>query len=224
MATAAATLDRNRRAGQLVLAPSGEWLVATRRRPRPQAARLWICRQARPVTIDLAGIERIDTAGAWLLLRTEHDLSARGNRGRDAQPAADLRAAARAGPRRRLFRRRLPHPRPAHHTLIGFVAQIGEITLGPLRAAPTASSAFSALSCLTMLRAAAPPRPAEADRVGRPDGADRGQRAADRRVAVVPGRRRHRLSGRRPAAPLRRGDLYGRPAGRRHPARAWACC
>ena len=31
------------------------------------------------VTLDLAGIDRLDTAGAWLLLRTEHDLVARGN-------------------------------------------------------------------------------------------------------------------------------------------------
>ena len=31
------------------------------------------------MTLDLGGIDRIDSAGAWLLLRTEHDLASRGN-------------------------------------------------------------------------------------------------------------------------------------------------
>ena len=48
------------------------------RRTRPRSAALELP-QGRRVTIDLAGIERIDTAGAWLLLRTEHALSERGN-------------------------------------------------------------------------------------------------------------------------------------------------
>jgi len=60
------------------MAAAGEWLVATAaeldRRLRgtqmPSGER---------VTLDLAGIDRLDTAGAWLVVRTEHDLAARGN-------------------------------------------------------------------------------------------------------------------------------------------------
>jgi phospholipid/cholesterol/gamma-HCH transport system permease protein len=80
------------------------------------------------VTLDLAGIERLDTAGAWLLLRTEHALSARGNsvalanvRASFAPLIEQVRARGAVAP--------IPHPIPPHHTLIGFVARIGEITI-----------------------------------------------------------------------------------------------
>ncbi|MGH7038468.1 MAG: MlaE family ABC transporter permease, partial [Stellaceae bacterium] len=76
----------------------------------------------------LAGIDRLDTAGAWLLLRAEQELRARGNavETRNLPPTfAPLVAQVRAGGRVHPT----PHPRPAHHTLIGFVARIGEVTV-----------------------------------------------------------------------------------------------
>jgi phospholipid/cholesterol/gamma-HCH transport system permease protein len=73
-------------------------------------------------------VDRLDTAGAWLLLRTEHDLTARGNavEVRNLRPhLAPLFEQVRAGgvvvP--------APHPRPAHHTIAGFLAQIGQASL-----------------------------------------------------------------------------------------------
>ena len=125
MAPAPATLVESEAAGSLVLTAAGEWLVATaaeldrrlRALPLPEHRR---------VTIDLAGLRRIDSAGAWLLLRTEHDLAARGNavEMRNLAPVfAPLFDQVRAGgplaP--------VSHPRPAHHSLVGFVARIGEI-------------------------------------------------------------------------------------------------
>ena len=80
------------------------------------------------VTLDLAGIDRLDTAGAWWLLRTERDLSERGNavEMRNLQPSFEplidqVRAAGLIAPAR--------HPRPAYHSMAGFIARIGEVTL-----------------------------------------------------------------------------------------------
>src|SRR6266851_2269951 len=84
------------------------------------------------VTLDLAEVERLDTTGAWLLLRTEHALADRGNSVAlaNVQPSFaplidQIRARGGAAP--------LPHPIPSHHTLVGFVARIGEVTIEILR-------------------------------------------------------------------------------------------
>ncbi len=42
------------------------------------------------VVFDLTEVDRLDTAGAWLLLRTEHALTARGNDVAMEQRAAEL--------------------------------------------------------------------------------------------------------------------------------------
>src|SRR6266700_1488109 len=78
MASVAATLVESEDPGALVFAAAGEWLVATAAEldRRLRAIQL---PSGKRVTFDLAGIDRLDTAGAWLLLRTEHDLTARGN-------------------------------------------------------------------------------------------------------------------------------------------------
>jgi phospholipid/cholesterol/gamma-HCH transport system permease protein len=85
--------------------------------------------QGRHVTVDLGRVERLDTAGAWLVLRTEHALEVRGNRVEIANLRPSLkplleqvRVTGHVEP--------LPHPVPPHHTLVGFVARIGEITIG----------------------------------------------------------------------------------------------
>jgi phospholipid/cholesterol/gamma-HCH transport system permease protein len=128
MASAAATLVTTQEAEQLVISAEGEWLCA-------DAADLDRRLQAldppprRPITIDLGGIRRIDSAGAWLLLRATQDLTDRGHRVelRNLRPTfaplfEQVRAAGDRHP--------LSHPRPAHHSLAGFVARIGESTIG----------------------------------------------------------------------------------------------
>src|SRR6201987_4819345 len=127
MAPPTATLVESKESGSLILAATGEWLVETAadldRRLRgieaPKGGR---------VLLDLTGIDRLDTAGAWLLLRTEHDLTERGNavEMRNLRPSFEplidqVRAAGIIAPAR--------HPRPAYHTIAGFIARIGEISL-----------------------------------------------------------------------------------------------
>jgi phospholipid/cholesterol/gamma-HCH transport system permease protein len=128
MAAIAATLDKTEDAGSLVLVAAGEWLVATATE-LDRRLRILEVPAGRPVTLDLAGIDRLDTTGAWLLLRTEHALTERGNAVdmRNLRPSFEplidqVRATGIIAPAR--------HPRPAHHTIIGFTARIGETALG----------------------------------------------------------------------------------------------
>ena len=111
----------------LVLQADGDWLVATAASLDRELQALQLP-QGRHVIVDLGGIDRLDTAGAWLVLRTEHELEVLGNRVEIAnlrphlQPLLDqVRETGHVEP--------LPHPVPAHHTFVGFLARIGEITL-----------------------------------------------------------------------------------------------
>ena len=122
-----ATLVRSPEADALVLRAEGDWLVATAAELDSRLRALELPRGGQ-VMLDLAGIERLDTAGAWLVLRTEHDLAARGNtvrllnmRGSFTPLFDQVRGHGAGAP--------LPHPIPPHHTLIGFVARIGEVTV-----------------------------------------------------------------------------------------------
>ena len=122
-----ATLVISAEPDALVLRAGGDWLVATAAE-LDRRLRALALPQGRRVMLDLAGIDRLDTAGAWLVLRTEHDLAARGNavelrnlRASFAPLIHQVRGRGTAPP--------LPHPVPAHHTLLGFVARIGEVTL-----------------------------------------------------------------------------------------------
>jgi phospholipid/cholesterol/gamma-HCH transport system permease protein len=117
--------------GALTLRAEGDWLVTTAAE-LDRRLHAFELPSDRPVTLDLAGIERLDTAGAWLLLRTEHALNVRGNRVALANMQASfaplmdqLRARGAGAP--------LPHPIPPHYTLAGFVARIGEMTVMILR-------------------------------------------------------------------------------------------
>ena len=126
-----ATLVRSPEPDVLVLRAEGDWLVATAAELDGRLRALDLP-QGRRVTLDLAGIERLDTAGAWLVLRTEHDLAARGN----SVELRNLRASFTPlfdQVRGRGAGAPLPHPIPAHHTLLGFVARIGEVTLRLMR-------------------------------------------------------------------------------------------
>src|SRR5262245_37309161 len=115
----AATLVASQAPGSLVLSAAGEWLVTTAADIDRKLRALRIPAGSR-VTLDLTGIDRLDTAGAWLLLRTELDLTERGNavEMRNLRPNFEplieqLRSAGKITPAR--------HPRPAHHTIAGFI-------------------------------------------------------------------------------------------------------
>src|SRR5208282_3474579 len=126
MASATATLVQSEEAGSLVLAATGEWLVETAADLDRRLQGIEAPKGGR-VLLDLTGIDRLDTAGAWLLLRTEHDLTERGNavEMRNLRPSFEplidqVRAAGFTAPAR--------HPRPATHTIAGFIAHIGEVS------------------------------------------------------------------------------------------------
>src|SRR5690242_15649384 len=128
MASVAATLVESEEPGSFVFAAAGQWLVTTAAEldRRLRAIQL---PHGKKVALDLAGIERLDTAGAWLLLRTEYELAAHDNivefrniRENFAPLLDQVRAGGMVVPAR--------HPRPAHHTLVGFLERIGRISLG----------------------------------------------------------------------------------------------
>jgi phospholipid/cholesterol/gamma-HCH transport system permease protein len=112
--------------------------------------------QGRQVTVDLSGVERLDSAGAWLLLRTESALAARGNLVElsNLQPRfepliAQVRSHGVAEP--------LPHPVPAHYTLVGFLERVGRGTLVLLNRVYDILG-FTGLVTVTMLRLLRQPR------------------------------------------------------------------
>jgi phospholipid/cholesterol/gamma-HCH transport system permease protein len=154
MASVTATLVGSEESGSLVLAAAGEWLVETAAELDRRLRALEMPR-GRRITLDLARIDRLDTAGAWLLLRTEHDLTAQGNavEMRNLRPSFEplidqVRAAGMVAPAR--------HPRPAHHTVAGFIARIGEISLGLIARAYSILGFFGLVSA-TALRLARHP-------------------------------------------------------------------
>lgn len=130
MAPAASILASDEQ-GELVLRAEGEWLVASASELDRRLNDLKLP-QSRQVTMDLGGVARLDSTGALLLLRTEHALAELGNHVRLANlpphfaPLLDqVRLRGLAEP--------VPHPVPPHHTFVGFVARIGEVTLVLLR-------------------------------------------------------------------------------------------
>src|SRR5689334_7402107 len=118
----AATLLAADEPDALVLRPAGEWLVVSAADLDRRLNALPLPERRR-VRFDLSGIDRLDSTGAWLLLRTEHALAALGNEVTMVNllprfvPLLDqVRARGAVEP--------MPHPIPPHHTFIGFVARI----------------------------------------------------------------------------------------------------
>src|SRR5215468_10561757 len=76
MATASfvASADRD----GLIFQAEGDWLLTTAGELDARLRALELP-SGRRVVLDLAGVERLDTAGAWLLKRTDNELAARGN-------------------------------------------------------------------------------------------------------------------------------------------------
>jgi phospholipid/cholesterol/gamma-HCH transport system permease protein len=139
----------------LVLHAAGHWLVGEAG-ALDRVLRAIRLPSGRHVQLDLAGIDRLDTAGAWLLLRTEHELAERGNavavtnlRPTFAPLLAQLRAHGTVSP--------LPHPIPEHHTFIGFLARLGGVTAMVLRRG-YAMLGFGGLVFVTIARLLPHPR------------------------------------------------------------------
>jgi phospholipid/cholesterol/gamma-HCH transport system permease protein len=123
----AATILESEEDGTTVLRAEGEWLVVTAADLDRRLHRLAMPK-GRHVTVDLSGVDRLDSTGAWLLLRTEHELAERGNRVElsNLQPRFEpLLAQVRA----RGITEPLPHPLPSHYTFIGFLERIGRVTV-----------------------------------------------------------------------------------------------
>ena len=152
--TSAAAIVVSEEAGALVLHAAGDWLV-TEAADLNRRLRALNLPSGRSVVLDAAGIERLDTAGAWLLLRTERDLAGRGHTVRltNLRPSLlplfeQLRdRGAISSP---------PHPIPAHHFFIGFLARLGEVTIGILRRGYSILG-FGGLVFVTMARLLAHP-------------------------------------------------------------------
>ena len=123
----AATIVESEEDGTTVLRAEGEWLVVTAADLDRRLHRLEMPK-GRQVTVDLSGVDRLDSTGAWLLLRTEHELAERGNRVElsNLQPRFEpLLAQVRA----RGITEPLPHPVPPHYTFVGFLERIGRVTV-----------------------------------------------------------------------------------------------
>ena len=141
--------------GTLVLRAGGQWRVATAASLDPALRRLDPA-GAQAARIDLAAVDEIDSTGAWLLLRTRHELAARGLtvaldgvRPDIAPLLGHVEEGGRVAP--------LPHPVPAHHSLIGFLAGIGE-SVADLRRTARDLLGFFGLVCITLLRLLSSPR------------------------------------------------------------------
>jgi phospholipid/cholesterol/gamma-HCH transport system permease protein len=115
---------------RLVIAAGGRWVLATAaeldrrlRAMRPGSAS--------SIVIDLAEIVALDTAGAWLVLRTQQALASGGrsvglaNVGARYQPL--MRQVEESGSRH------LPDLPPSRYRLGDFTARIGRITIGLVR-------------------------------------------------------------------------------------------
>src|SRR5579872_1104320 len=121
-----ATIVASQESGALIFRAQGNWSVGSAAELDRRLHGLDLP-ERRQVTLDLAEVDRLDTTGAWLLLRTEHALAERGNtvslanvRNSFAPLLDQVRSRSGAAP--------LPHPIPAHHTLLGFIERIGQIT------------------------------------------------------------------------------------------------
>ncbi len=139
----------------LVLRAGGEWSLAGAAVLDQRLGALRVP-PARRVSIDLGAIEALDTAGAWLVLRLERALKARGSEVRIDNLARELEPLLRQvekGPETVVQ----PPRRRVHHRLIDFVAYLGAATLDLLHTA-AGIFAFLGVVVVTTLRALLKPR------------------------------------------------------------------
>jgi phospholipid/cholesterol/gamma-HCH transport system permease protein len=110
----------------LVLRAGGQWLVATAGALDRSLRQLDGVAAAARLRIDLAGVERLDTVGAWLVLRTQREFAARGvaasieNVAAAFAPLLDQVAKSEPAPPER------PGPQTAVQHILAAVAGVGQ--------------------------------------------------------------------------------------------------
>jgi phospholipid/cholesterol/gamma-HCH transport system permease protein len=118
----------------LVLHAAGRWLVATADALDRRLRQLDSVAAGTRLRIDLAGVEKLDTVGAWLVLRTRRDLEARG------VPTTIDNVAEGFAPLFEQVTRSEP-PVPEHHRpstleiVLGSIGGIGKNTIDLMREA-----------------------------------------------------------------------------------------
>ncbi len=140
---------------RLVLRAGGEWSLAGAAALDRKLGALRLP-PARHVSIDLSALEALDTAGAWLVLRLERALKARGSEVRIENIARELEPLlhqVEKGPEAAPALRR----RKAHNVLIDGLAYLGAATLDLVRTA-AGLLAFLGLVVVTSARALVQPR------------------------------------------------------------------
>jgi phospholipid/cholesterol/gamma-HCH transport system permease protein len=150
-----ATILASEEEGETVFRAEGEWVVVSAAALDRTLHGLELP-QGQHVTVDLSGVDRLDSAGAWLLLRTEHELAERGNavelsnlQSRFAPLLDQVRARGVTEP--------LPHPIPPHHTFVGFLERLGRVSL-TLLGRFREILGFTGLVTITLLRLLKQPR------------------------------------------------------------------
>jgi phospholipid/cholesterol/gamma-HCH transport system permease protein len=148
-----ARLTSRRDADCLVLGFAGSWTTRAVAKQDTALARL-APDGAREARIDLDGVEELDTAGAWLVLRTARALSAQGLQvemvgGREAHRGLIETL--------RTHEAHLPPPPSRVNPLVALVARVGESTIWVLDEAASLVS-FLGLTVLVLLRTLLRPR------------------------------------------------------------------
>ena len=115
-------------AGGLTLRPEGDWVVATATELDRSLHALRLPR-GRPVTFDLSRLNRLDTAGAWLLLRTEQGLAAQGNTVALANVAEEFKPLIQQVHARDHTAPLPPDPGPRRYSFVGFLARTGHVSI-----------------------------------------------------------------------------------------------
>jgi phospholipid/cholesterol/gamma-HCH transport system permease protein len=114
--------------GGLVLRAEGDWVVATATELDRSLQALRLPR-GRRVTVDLSGIGHLDTAGAWLLLRTERDLAGQGNSVALANVPQGFQPLIQQVRARDHSTPLPPDPGPRRYSFVGFLARTGYVSI-----------------------------------------------------------------------------------------------
>lgn len=154
MAPVSGWVTASRQGDRLVIAAGGAWVIGAARE-LDRKLRGVEAKGARSVVLDLAGITALDTAGAWLVLRTQKELASAGrkveivNLGAPFVPLFEQVAGSDAAPP-------LPDTRPAR-SFADFLARIGRISIGIAKTAGDLIG-FVGLVCVVGLRTLRRPR------------------------------------------------------------------
>jgi phospholipid/cholesterol/gamma-HCH transport system permease protein len=114
------------RAGrQTTVRLTGMWTAPHAQRVEALAEEIATGGDRQPVVLDLGGVERLDTLGAWILDRTRHDLAAKGQ--------ADF---ANASPEQKTLLQEAAYrsfdggPKPRHSRFVDFLVDVGQSVSG----------------------------------------------------------------------------------------------